>query len=78
MLLTPDQIDSVVCRWLSVPKRKQLPELKTYRKRFTFQISAQQYYFNNVQQNPILPRVPYSVIYHCFAKSCVILANLLP
>jgi len=29
MLLTPDQIESVVCRRPSFPKRKQLPELQT-------------------------------------------------
>jgi hypothetical protein len=43
MLLTIDQIESVVCRWLSVPKGKQLPELQTYRERFMFQIPAQRY-----------------------------------
>jgi hypothetical protein len=93
MVLLPDQIDSVVCRWLSVPERKQLPELQVYRKWFPFQMAAKQYYFSNFEQNTILPRVPYSficiciiwyimwymysVIYQCFAVSCVILANVL-
>jgi hypothetical protein len=78
MLLLPDQINSLFCRWLSVPKRKQLPELQTFRKRFTFQILGKQYCFSNVEQNNIFPRVPYSVICQCFAISCVILAKLLP
>jgi hypothetical protein len=80
MVLLPDQIGSVFYRCLSVPKKKQLPELETYRKRFTFQVPEKQYYFSNVEQNTILPRVPYSVIlvYQCFAISCAILANALP
>jgi hypothetical protein len=45
MLFTSDQIESVFYTWLSVPKRKQLPQLQTYRKQFMFQIPVQQYYF---------------------------------